>query len=245
MVDRKLEELLIENTIDNNPSIFHKLMQVSTASYIEKKTDLQYADGEFPLYIYRRRMNYTPKEEERNRMKTEKWNADLILLYNDSGKKVCEIVEIETIKADELLFHRRKNIIRKINTVERAYNAKEINKIFDDVDEVRFSLSLNAAHLTENERYRVARKISSSVIQERNKSYKDEDITLYRIYMLKDNVWKYCTDSDDKEFLINYNQAMRRNAWKNPLRRVMLDLYENLKDDSKVTALYERHHFKK
>ena len=245
MVDRKLEELLVENTIDNNPSIFHKLMQVSTASYIEKKRDLQYADGEFPLYIYRRRMNYTPNKEDRDRMKTDKWNADLILLYNDNGKKVCEIVEIETIKADELLFHRRKNIIRKINTVERAYNAKEINRIFDGIDEVRFSLSLNAAHLTENERYRVARKIGSSVIQERNKSYKDEDITLYKIYMLKDNVWKYCTDNEDKEFLINYNQAMRRNAWKNPLRRVMLDLYENLKDDSKVTALYERHHFKK
>ena len=104
---------------------------------------------------------------------------------------------------------------------------------------------MNAAHLTENERYRVARKIGSSVIQERNKSYKDEDITLYKIYMLKDNVWKYCTDNEDKEFLINYNQAMRRNAWKNPLRRVMLDLYENLKDESKVTALYERHYFKR
>jgi len=243
--EKRLEELLIENTIDNNPSILHKLMQVSTFSYIEKRREIDYADAEYPLNIYRKRMNQSLKEEDKEKLKTDEWNADLILLYNDNGKRICEIVEIETIKADELLHHRKKNIIKKINTIERAYNALEINDILKDVDEVRFSLSLNAAHLTENERYRVAKNIGKRITQERNKSYKDEKIDLYKIYMLKDNVWKYCTDNEDKEFLMNYNMSMRKNAWKNPMKRVMSDLYYNLKDNAKVKALYERHYFKK
>lgn len=245
MVDRKLEELLIENTIDNNPSIFHKLMQVSTFSYIEKRREIDYSDAEYPLYIYRKRMNHSLNEDEKKRLKTEKWNADLILLYNDNGKRICEIVEIETIKADELLHHRKKNILKKIRTIERAYNAIELNNILKDADEIRFSLSLNAAHLTENERYRVAKRIGSKIAEERNADYKEEKVSLYKIYMLKDNVWDYCPESQEKEFLISYNLAMRKNSWKNPLKKVMTQLYYNLKDDSKVRALYERHYFKR
>jgi hypothetical protein len=243
--EKRLEELLIENTIDNNPSILHKLMQVSTFSYIEKRRDIEYADAEFPLKIYRRRMKYSLNEKDKENLKTNKWNADLILLYNDGGKRICEIVEIETIKADELLHHRKKNIIKKINTIERAYNSIELNDIFKDVDEIRFSLSLNAAHLTENERYRVARNVGRRIIQERNASYKDEKVSLYKIYMLKDNIWNYCPDSKEKEFLINYNLAMRKNSWKNPLKKVMSELYYNLEDNEKVKALYERHYFKR
>ncbi len=245
MGERRLEELLIENTIDNNPSIFHKLMQVSTFSYIEKRQDIDYADAEYPLHIYRKKMNYTLNENGKKDLEIEDWNADLILLYNDKGKRICEVVEIETIKADELLHHRKKNIIKKINTIERAYNTIELNEIFKDAEEIRFSLSLNAAHLTENERYRMARKIGSRIIQERNSRYKDEKVSLYKIYMLKDNLWGYCTDDEDKEFLLNYNLAMRKNAWKNPLKRVMSQLYYNLKDDAKVKSLYERHYFKR
>ncbi|MCL4362791.1 MAG: hypothetical protein QXD02_00525 [Candidatus Parvarchaeum sp.] len=244
MGERRLEELLIENTIDNNPSIFHKLMQVSTFSYIEKKREIDYADAEYPLQIYRKRMNYSVNENEKKKLKTDKWNADLVLLYNDNGKRICEIVEIETIKADELLHHRKKNILKKIRTVERAYNAVELNEILK-VDEIRFSLSLNAAHLTENERYRVARRIGSKIVEERNADYKDEKVSLYKIYMLKDNVWDYCPESEEKEFLMSYNLAMRKNSWKNPLKKVMAQLYYNLKDDSKVKALYERHYFKR
>ncbi|MCW1312853.1 MAG: hypothetical protein OH338_05510, partial [Candidatus Parvarchaeota archaeon] len=90
MGERRLEELLIENTIDNNPSIFHKLMQVSTFSYIEKKREIDYADAEYPLQIYRKRMNYSVNENEKKKLKTDKWNADLVLLYNDNGKRICE-----------------------------------------------------------------------------------------------------------------------------------------------------------
>ena len=94
MGERRLEELLIENTIDNNPSIFHKLMQVSTFSYIEKRQDIDYADAEYPLHIYRKKMNYTLNENGKKDLETEDWNADLILLYNDKGKRICEVVEI-------------------------------------------------------------------------------------------------------------------------------------------------------
>jgi hypothetical protein len=243
--EKRLEELLIENTIDNNPSIIHKLMQVSTFSYIEKKREINYADAEYPLFIYRKKRNYTVNEEEKKKLETEKWNADLILLYNDNGRSICEIVEIETIRADELLHHRKSNILKKIVTVERAYNAFELNGIFKDTDEIRFSLSLNGAHMTENERYRAAKKIGSKIIQERNAGYKDEKVNLYKIYMLKGNIWEYCADNEDKKFIMNYNLAMRKNAWKKPLKEVMTDLYYNLKDDTKVTALYERSYFKR
>ena len=245
MGEKGLEDLLIENTIDNNPSILHKLMQVSTFSYIEKRREIDYADAEYPLKIYRKKMNYSLKEKDREKLKTDKWNADLILLYNDNGKRICEIVEIETIKADELLRNRKKNIMKKINTIERAYNALELNEILNNVDEVRFSLSLNAVHLTENERYKVTRNIGRKIIQERNCGYKDEKVSLYKIYMLKDNVWDYCADNEDKEFLMNYNMAMQKNSWKSPLKRVMSELYYNLKDNAKVKALYERYYFKK
>ncbi len=245
MGERRLEELLIENTIDNNPSILHKLMQVSTFSYIEKRREIDYADAEYPLQIYRKKMNHSLNEKDKGKLKTGKWNADLILLYNDNGKRICEIVEIETIKADELLHHRKKNIIKKINTIERAYNALDSNKILNNLDEIRFSLSLNAAHLTENERYRVAKNIGRRIIQERNRNYKDEKIDLYKIYMLKDDIWDYCTDNEDKEFLMNYNMSMRKNAWKNPLKRAMSELYYNLNDNAKVKALYERYYFKR
>jgi hypothetical protein len=243
--EKRLEELLIENTIDNNPSILHKLMQVSTFSYIEKKKEIDYADAEYPLKIYRKKINYSLNEKDKEKLKTDIWNADLIMLYNDNGKRICEIVEIETIRADKLLHHRKENIIKKINTIERAYNAPELNEILRDIDEIRFSLSLNAAHLTENERYKVARNISRNIIQERNRDYKDENVSLYNIYMLKDNIWDYCTDNEDKEFLMDYNLAMKRNIWKNPLKKVMSELYYNLKDNEKVKSLYERRYFKK
>ncbi len=245
MGERKLEELLIENTIDNNPSILHKLMQIATYSYIEKRFDIRYADGEHPLYIYRKRKNYSQNNGKNEKTKVEVWNADLLLLYEDNGKKVCEVVEIETIKADDLLHHRKKNIIKKIKTVERAYNALEMNKTLQNVDEIRFSLSLNAAHLTETERYRIAKHISKSIIEERNSDYKEEKISLYKIYLLKDNIWEYCPESSEKDFLINYNNTKRKNSWKMPLKSVMKDLYYNLKDNGKVKQLYERHYFKK
>ncbi len=244
MKKQNLEDLLINDTIDNNPSILHKMMQLSTFSYIERKHDLSYADAEFPLYIYRRKLNYAINEEDKKHLKTDKWNADIILRYEESGKKICEIVEVETINADELLHHRQKNIMKKISIVERAYDAKALNKIFEDVDEVRFSLSLNSVRLDENQRYRTAKKISNNIIQSRNNGYKNESINLYKIYMLKDDLWDYCKDSEEKELLMYYNQAMRKNIWKIPLKEVLKQLYTDL-DDKKLDSLYERHYFKK
>ena len=220
MGERKLEELLIENTIDNNPSIIHKLMQVSTYSYIEKEFDIKYADGEYPLNIYWKRTDYNLSKDKQKELKTDKWNADLILLYNDNGKNVAEIVEIETIRADELLHHRKKNIMKKINTVNMAYSALERNEIFKNIDEIRFSLSLNAAHLTEDERYKVVLNVGNSIIDgTRDPRYTNEKISLYRIYLLKDNLWDYCPESDEKEFVMDYNYTVQKNSWKTPLKK--------------------------
>ncbi len=244
MKDNKLDELLIENTIDNNPSILHKLMQISTYSYIEKIKDIEYADGEFALNIYRNKINYGMNENQKKMLKTEKWNADLILIYNDNGKKICEIVEIETIKADWLLKHREKNIIKKISIVERAYNAMEMNDILKGVDEIRFSLSLNAAHMTDKERYKVSRHIGKTIRNDRNSNYKEEKLSLYNIYLLRDNIWNYCPESEEKEFLIGYNETMHKGIWKKPLKEVMHKMYENLKNPYKAKSLYEIHRFK-
>jgi hypothetical protein len=242
---KTLEEMLIDDVVDNNPSILHKLMQVSTFSYIEKRRPLDYADGEFPLYAYRKNKNGTIKKDDSGNFQAERWNADLLLLYNDDGKRVCEIVEIETVAADELLHHRKKNIVKKIATVERAYDTMKLNRIFQNADEIRFSLSLNAVHLTEKERYEVAKQISKSVIWDMNHSYKDNKVSLYKIYMLKDSVWDYCSENEEKQFLMKYNYTMQKNLWKKPIRKTMLDLYYNLKDQQKVKQLYERYYFKK
>lgn len=243
MREGRLDELLIENTIDKNPSLLHKLMQVSTFSYIEKRREIDYADAEYPLHIYRKKMNYSLNENSKKNLRIDDWNADLILLYNDGGKRICEIVEIETIKADELLYHRRKNILNKIKTVESAYNAHDINKIFEGTEEVRFSLALNGVHLNEKEKHMIARRISRNITQERNRSYKEEDVHLHSIYMLKDVLWDYCRDGKDKEFLMNYNLAMDKDAWKTPLKNVMTLLYADLSAE-KTKAPYESYRFK-
>ncbi len=244
MGKRGLEELLITNTIDQNPSIIHKLMQVSTFSYIEKKKDIDYADGEYPLRLYNKERKHYKNKKLLTEPRIDCWNADIILLYNDNGKNVCEIIEVETARADELLKHRKKNILKKINIVENAYNSFKLNEIFNGLDEVRFSLSINAAHLTENERYKVARAISRTITQEKDKKY-NGDVELYKIYMLKDNIWGYCKNDDDKEFLLDYNLTKGKNLWKKPLKRVMLQLYYTLQDKEKANALYDGYYFKK
>ena len=245
MKKEKLDELLIRNVIDQNPSILHKLMQVSTFSYVEKKRDIYYADGEYPLKLYAKERKPYKSEKQLTKPAIDFWDADVILLYNDDGKNVCEIIEVETAKADELLKHRKKNIIKKLSIIEKAYGSAGLNEIFNDIDEVRFSLSINAAHLKENEMYKAAREISRVITQERNKNYKYEEIKLYKIYMLKDNIWDYCRDGDDKDLLLRYNLMQEKNIWKKPLKRIMSQLYYSLEDKNKVNSLYAQSYFKK
>ena len=60
--------------------------------------------------------------------KDKKYNGDVelykIYMLKDNiwgyCKNVCEIIEVETLRADELLKHRKKNILKKINIVENA-----------------------------------------------------------------------------------------------------------------------------
>lgn len=244
MVKRTLEEVLIENTIDNNPSILHKLMQISSYSYIENNRDnIIYADGEYPLYIHSNVKRPAKNRYGKKRSNTERWNADLAIVYKENERKICEIVEIETIDADRLLLHRKKHIIKKIKTVERAYNNKDINGIFTDIDEIRFSLSLNAAKLDTSTRYKTARKISEKINDERNKMYKEEKLSLYRIYLLKEDIFSYCRDSDEKNLLMNFNMTMPKNIWKKPIKTVMTELYYDLKNNENTDNLYEYHPF--
>ncbi|EFD92952.1 MAG: hypothetical protein BJBARM5_0326 [Candidatus Parvarchaeum acidophilus ARMAN-5] len=240
MVKRTLEEVLIENTIDNNPSILHKLMQISSYSYIENNRDnIMYADGEYPLYIHSNVKRPAKNRYGKRRSDTERWNADLAIVYKENERKICEIVEIETIRADRLLEHRKKHIIKKIKTVERAYKSRDINGIFADVDEIRFSLSLNAVNLNKYSRYKTARNISQKINCERNKGYKEEKLSLYRIYMLKEELFSYCRDSDEKNLLMNFNTTMPKNIWKKPIKKIMTELYYDLKDSKNTDNLYE------
>ncbi len=167
---QKLDNILSAELLSKSISTDHILMQLSMFDYLDRRKKVTFAKTEYE-FLYK-------DEPEDKRMKP--WAADLVLIYKEADKKICEVIEVETINLSR--FNRRiKNINAKGLRVEKIQKSYGFYHLATDIDEVRFSVAMSGDFLDDGQ---VAAYLKSF----RNKFRtldKNSAVTPYKVYLAR------------------------------------------------------------
>ncbi len=234
MKSESLDSILIRDLMNNSPMIYHKMMQVSTFSYLEKKHNPYFVRGEFRLPYCR---------EEEGKSIEDFWEADLAIKYDENGKSIYEIVEIETVHITDV-GRRLYNIRKKADIVEKILDYKDqehhnsekhrhFHTHMKNVDEIRFSVAIDGKYMQQP-------YLNNSIdwAKQRLKDVSIKGAKIHNLYILTDNLYDHCPDNGDKVVLMNYNASMK-NFWKTPMLNTLNTLYRRFStDNSGIESIY-------
>ncbi len=256
--DKSLDTILVSDLVDRSSAIGlkHGLVQLSLYRYLETTRNVGWVEMEYPLkYIETFKAKKYQKERHRHNRHNRHmpsgieykdhaftWAVDVALIYKDGDKRVCEFIEVETINISEY-WERFSNIRSKINKVETICKNKHINLILNDIDEVRFSLALNAGGLSDDERERL---VSEFTERFDGVEYKN-GVKAFNLYILKGDVYKFCPKNLNEKMLkaVGYLHP-QGDAWREPFKEVMTAAYREIKKQSsdEISSLYAIKPFK-
>lgn len=241
--EKSLDDILVSDLVkkSSSPGLKHKLVQLSLYSYLEKVQKINWVELEYPLkyvgqkHLYKshrkRHHRKIYKEQNRNaynyKEKVSEWPVDMALIYNDGNKKVCELIEVETINISEF-WERITSMRLKVKKIEAISQSKHLNLILENVDEIRFSLALNANGLEEADMERLLEEFKRKFggIERKN------GVRAYNIYALKGNLYRYCPQGFNTRMLEALgNVYFKGNKWRQPFRELMASTYMNLRKE--------------
>lgn len=171
---QKLDNILSNGLVSKSLSTNHVLMQLSIFDYLNRKNDVVFGKTECD-FLYK-------KKPEDDRM--EPWAADVVLIYRENGRKICEVIEVETINISRF-YKRIKNINAKAGRVEKIYDSNGFYRLSANVDEVRFSLAMSSDGLNIGE---VHEYLNLFRRRFRGLNY-DSEVKPYRIYLTEKNLY--------------------------------------------------------
>ncbi len=239
--EANLEELLSDDLVSSNggAALKHKLMQLSVFTYIEKTKEVECVEMELPLKyvgpqtLYKlsgkKRLNKKAmKKLERRRTSSQRisnWPVDVAVVYREGNKRVCELIEVETINMVEF-WERLESISMKTKKVEEIYRNKQLNPILNDVDEVRFSLAMNASGLDDG----VTRYLTDEFKRRFNGISKSSEVKAHNMYVLRGNVYEYCPQEMNSMMLDSLTPGYSiRNDYKEPLKSIVTAAYRKIR----------------
>ncbi len=238
--DPNLEDILVSDIVHGAgmPSLKHKLMQLSLYSYLERRVSPEWVEVEYPLkYVgprdicpdifekpkkSRAKRRRRAREQEGGKEPVSEWPVDLAMTYTSDGRRVCEFIEVESINVSEF-WERLGSINMKAKKLEEIYKNRHLNLILNDVDEVRFSVAINATGLGDRPRERLVRQF-------REKFAGVAGVQAYNIYVLEGNIYDFCPDDFNQKMLDNMEggRSLKEN-WKAPLKEALASAYGNMR----------------
>ncbi len=232
--DSNLEELLlsdIKNTLRSTTK--HLLMQLSTATYLENTKPIENIRLE---YLFK----YSGKPENHYRSQREpkdgiyKWSADIVVVYNEGEKRVCEVVEVETINLFAF-WERFDRLGLKSRKVSEIIKSRDINTILNDVDEVRFSIVIDAAGIDSG----VQKQLIDQFRYRFNNLQKSSDLAYHNIYLLQDYTHLYNTSLNVNILDASKSEYPWLNWQNKPLKKELLTAYKTMRKDTTVKKSYK------
>ncbi len=230
-----LEEILISDLVDANgkkymnQNVNHRLMQLSLIPYAQKTHDIEWIDVEH-FFKYKKvraidkkkKWNGSKKQikERRYVEVTEKWPADVVLKYQENGKTICEVIEVETISLNEYWI-RLNAIKQKVDKVYRSYESRYMNKVYEGVDEIRFSVAINGVNTSDNQLMRTALDLKSRMSLRK----KDGAVKVHNLYITRTSLESYCRP--DMSALILDEGGVEK--WRGPMKSVLSDAFREMK----------------
>lgn len=195
-----LEELLVDAIVASDcNSKKHNLMQLSICTYMEKTKGAKRLEVEYPLrytdsyQLYFKEGGGRANPRKKNKLKPATWRVDAAVVYQEDGRNICELIEVETKNLSKYK-RRLSNIRKKAKTVEKTYLNRALNAdVFRNADEVRFSLVMGADRLEEIERERLAGEFK----KEFGAPFLEGGVVAYNLYLCKNDVCAlYPTDPE-------------------------------------------------
>jgi hypothetical protein len=241
--DRNLEAILVSNLVraGNNGTLKHKLFQLSLYTYLSRQESIERVEMEYPLrYFGPRHLDYSRwrRQQKNGYKKQAKWPVDLAVIYQEGSRRICEFIEVETINIIEF-WKRLEAIGFKTRKVEKVYEDRRLNELLENVDEVRFSVALNASGLSDAAVDNLAGEFRRKYIEWlRGKT----NISLHKIYLIRGNVYDYCPQDVNLTMLkdLGRGYGFDTDSWRSPLREVLSVAYSNIihSDPRKLSGLF-------
>ncbi len=200
----KLEGIL-NSVSENDTNYRHRLMQVSLSAYLLETVGFDKGYGEYWLTVDSRM--------KKNRSREAKWPADIVLSYYENGRKIIEIIEVET-RAIERYGGRFNNLKQKEKRADDAVYFAYLNKVMRDADEVRFSVALNASCITDDKDFHQQVR---NFVRTFDSFGKKVNIKEHNMYLLRKNL---------AEFMPN-NRHRDKECIKADLTRGLDSMYSN------------------
>jgi hypothetical protein len=243
--DAHLDDILVSHLVkrSSGPMLKHKLMQLSLYTYLEKKLGVEQVEMEHPL-VYagsaKEHKDYDKKlRKEVTTWKGDKpdWPVDIALRYQDGNKKVCELIEVETINLTEF-WERFTSMRNKINKVKKICGKnRDLNPILADADEIRFSFSLNASGLDTE----TTDKLIEEFVENMGHIDRDNGIRPYKLYILRENLYDLCPPGMNTKILDSVDGAYTRGTrWKPAFKDALASSYQQIRklEPEKLERLY-------
>ncbi len=236
-----LEEILSTNLVQANggAALKHKLMQLSVFAYLEKTKDVECVEMELPLkYVgpqtlykltSKKKLNKKARKKlERRRTSSQgisNWPVDVAVVYREGNRKICELIEVETINMVEF-WECLESITMKTQKVEEISRNKQLNWILQGVDEIRFSLAMNASGLDDATTQYLTGEFKKRFGGMPNNS----EVRAHSIYLLKENIYGYCPKDLNSLMLDNLTPGYSmRDDYKVPLKSIVTDTYKRIR----------------
>ncbi len=228
-----LKDILSTTLVQANggSALKHKLMQLSVFTYLERTKDVEWVEMEHPLMyigpqtLYSRKSKKKLKRRHDHSQKKAQWPVDIAVVYREGNKKVCELIEVETINLVEF-WERLENISMKVQKVEEISRNKQLNWILQNVDEIRFSLAMNASGLDDG--------LTQYLTDEFKKRFSgvspNGEVKSHNLYVLRGNIYEYCPKDLNSLMLDNLTPGYSmRSDYKGPLRPVVTATYQKIR----------------
>jgi hypothetical protein len=243
--DKNLDALLVDALVPRGggPSIKHKLMQLSLFAYLNDTKNLEDVEMEYELrFICQKKCKKTSRYS--NNKKKEKyyagWSVDLALVYLENNKRVCELVEVESINAAKF-WDRLKNIYRKSKTINRIAENKFLNDIIKEADEIRVSIALDSRGLEGDDLACVIDEFKSVYGPIAKKLAYSGTINAHNLYLLRDDLYAYLPKSLNPLMLDGLIKGPGINdERRNKMKSAIIAAYNNIKSlyPDKLRRLY-------
>lgn len=230
---KNLEELLLAS-VDGFTSTKHLLMQLSVSSYLEKTKNLDTIEIEYPMHYYGPKDLYRTNKGNRRRVST--WPADVVTLYKENNRKICEIVEVESINL-YAFWERFEKIWFKARKISEISANSDLNNILDGVQEVRFSVAMDASGIDEDTQKRLANQFRYRFNQMSRKS----NFRYHKVYLLQDS--HMYNDKLNANILDSFERGYpKRNEALSTVKNELLKAYKNMRrNPENIKNSYREH----